>query len=399
MTTKKILFYLFISLFLFSCNQTKKEEIAKPTGVIMAYYVAEKEYQPEKLPLDKLTHIIFSFTEVLDGEMKFKNESSSEKLHQLVAQKTNHPHIKVMIACGGWGGCEGFSGMAGTVESRKKFVDSTIKFINEYDLDGVDIDWEYPGLRGAGNPHGPQDTKNFTSLMKELREAMDATGEKLVLTFASAGWERYYDYIETLEVMKYADYMNIMTYDLIGGNSPVTAHHTNLGWVTMDDLEGTAMMEMINEMEERRKEQGIKFNPRSAEYIVDYCLKLGVKPEQIVIGGAFYGRAWKGVPPENNGLYQPNKGVYKGWAAYRNIRDKYENKNGFIRYWDTVAKAPYLYNATDSVFISYDDTASVKLKARYAIDNKLGGMMFWELGNDTKEENSLLDAIYEETAK
>ena len=67
------------------------------------------------------------------------------------------------------------------------------------------------------------------------------------------------------------------------------------------------------------------------------------------------------------------------------------------RYWDEVAEAPYLYNPTDSIFFSYDDTASVKLKTQYAIEEDLGGIMFWELGNDTKEENSLVDAIYEAT--
>ncbi len=400
MITKKVLFIYSVLIFSCSCTSpVQKMEAVEPKGVIMAYYVAEKDYQPEKLPLDKLTHIIFSFTEVLDGEMKFKHESSSEKLHQLVAQKENHPHLKVMIACGGWGGCEGFSEMAETKESRKKFVDSTIDFIEEYKLDGVDIDWEYPGLPGAGNPHGPQDTPNFTSLMKELREAMNATGKKLTLTFASAGWERYYDHIETLEVMNYVDFMNIMTYDFIGGTSPVTAHHTNLGWIKREDLEGTALMDMIRKYQQKMKEKEMNWNPRSAEYIIDYCMKLGVKPGQIVIGGAFYGRAWKGVNPENNGLYQPNKGVHTGWVAYQNIRENYENKNGFVRYWDPVAKAPYLYSATDSVFISYDDTVSVKLKARYAIESKLGGIMFWQLGNDTKEENSLLDAIYDEMTK
>ena len=119
------------------------------------------------------------------------------------------------------------------------------------------------------------------------------------------------------------------------------------------------------------------------------------KPDQIVIGAAFYGRAWKGVTPEQNGLYQRNGGSYIGWSAYHQIREKFEEKNGFIRYWDEVAKAPYLFNSTDSIFVSYDDTASVKLKTKYAIDNNLGGIMFWELGNDTKEDNSLLDAIFE----
>ena len=75
-----------------------------------------------------------------------------------------------------------------------------------------------------------------------------------------------------------------------------------------------------------------------------------------------------------------------------------EDKIGYGRYWDTLAKAPYLYSAGDSVFITYDDTMSVKLKTRYVIDNGLGGIMFWQLGADAAEDG-LVDAIYSEKIK
>ena len=357
----------------------------------MAYYVPSNNYPLENIPFEKLTHIIFSFTEVIDNQMKFKNESFSQKLKDLVAYKKEYPHLKVMIACGGWGGCAGFSDMANDPKLRQGFVNSTIDFITEYNLDGTDMDWEYPGMRGAGNTFRKEDTQNFTALMKELREGLDATGKEMTLTFASAGWERYYNHIETLEVMKYANYMNVMTYDLAGGSTPYTAHHTNLGAFSFEDIKGTPALEILNKSKRKR-------NPRSAESIVDFCKDLGVKPEQIVIGGAFYGRGWKGVGPENNGLYQKNNGVWKGWAQYANIRDKYESKGGFVRYWDSIAKAPYLYNATDSLFISYDDPESVQLKTKYVKENGLGGIMFWQLTNDT-QQNGLLDAIYEEAIK
>ena len=356
--------------------------------VIMAYYVASRDnYHPEQLPLDQLTHIIFSFTQVVENEMKFRYEQSAEKLLLLSQQKKKHPHLKVMIACGGWGGSGGFSGMASSAQNRKKFVDSAIEFIRHYNLDGLDIDWEYPGMLGAGNPYLPEDRENFTALMRELRAAMDASDRDLTLTFASAGWKQYYDHIELGEVMKYANYMNVMTYDLVSGGSPYTGHHTNLGWIKPENLSGT-------EAEKVSREKNRPLDPRSAEQIITYCMNQGVDPGQIVIGAAFYGRAWKGVPPENNGLYQKNEGVWIGWAPYADIREKYEEKNGFTRYWDPIAKAPYLYNHTDSIFISFEDTVSVRLKTEYALKNELGGIMFWELGLDTKDYD-LLGTIYE----
>jgi chitinase len=383
--SKFVIVFIF-PLILFSCKEKESESLA-----VMAYYVPSDNYALEEIPFDKLSHIIFSFTEVIDNKMKFKREGSAQKLKDLVAYKKQYPDLKVMIACGGWGGCAGFSDMVTDPELRKGFVQSTIDFIQEYDLDGTDMDWEYPGMKGAGNKFREEDTENFTALMKELREAMDATGKNLILTFASAGWERYYDHIETLEVMKYANYMNIMTYDLVGGGTPFTAHHTNLGWVKEVDVKDTPAYKLS-------AERKWDYKPRSAKSIVDFCIRLGVKPEQIVIGGAFYGRGWKGVPPENNGLYQLNKGVWKGWAQYGNIHEKYENKGGFIRYWDTKAEAPYLYNVTDSLFISYDDSESLTLKTEYAKEAGLGGIMFWQLTNDTKDY-ILLDAIYQESKR
>ncbi|MEN8117641.1 MAG: glycoside hydrolase family 18 protein [Bacteroidota bacterium] len=381
---------LILVLSVFSCRQEKSEKISTDDFLvnIMAYYVPEKDYHPEQLPLERLTHIIFSFSNVIDGEMKFRNEESGNKLQQLVAQKQNYPDLKVMIACGGWG-ADGFSDAVYTEESRASFISSIIAFIEKYKLDGVDIDWEYPAIPAAGTKARPDDKQNFTALMKGLREELDKLDRPQTLTFASAGWKRYYNNVEMVEVLKYADYMNVMTYDQVGANNPFTAHHTALGNVEPEDIADTPLGKNM-------KERGMATGPQSVERIIDYCIAEGANPKQLVIGAAFYGRAWKGVHPEDNGLYQKNGGPYIGWSAYQQIRQEFENKNGFTRHWDELAKAPYLFNPVDSIFISYDDTASVKLKTRYSIENNLGGIMFWQLGNDTKEENSLLDAIYEE---
>ena len=390
MRTLRSTFYFTVIVILFAGFVIRKSDNPDQINV-MGYYMAPRDnYQPQNLPLDKLTHIIFSFTEVIDNEMKFRNFASGEKLTLLVDQKANHPDLKVMIACGGWGGSGGFSDMAATSENRKIFVESAVKFIEEYDLDGLDMDWEYPGMYGAGNPYKPEDRENFTSLMKELRQAMDATGKELVLTFASAGWKNYYNYVELDEVMKYADYMNIMTYDNVGGGTPYTAHHTNLGWVKPEHVKNTPA-ESITE------ERGYELDPRSAEKIINFCINKGVDPKQIVIGGAFYGKGWKGVPPDNNGLYQSHIGGIRV-GSYSTIIKEYENKNGYVKHWDPIAKAPYLYNKEKKEFITYEDKESIKLKTEYAIENGLGGIMFWQLRSDA-EKDGLLDAIYEVVSK
>ncbi|WP_236778595.1 glycoside hydrolase family 18 protein [Algoriphagus sanaruensis] len=368
-----------------------------PGPVVMAYYVPERDYQPEKIPVEKLTHIIFSFTNVIDGEMKFrKPEEAGPKLEALVKQKERNPDLKVMIACGGWG-ADGFSDMALTAESRTKFIQSARSFIERYQLDGMDMDWEYPGISGAGTMARPEDTQNFTALMKGLRQMLDTFESPKILTFASAGWERYYDFIEVEEVMNYANFMNIMTYDQVTGVSIYTGHHTPLGRASQEDLAGTPFQSHLDSLYLAKEE--IDTEPHSVEKIVDFLIKKGVKPAQMIIGSAFYGRVWKGVPDDHQGLYQKSKGIHIGWYAYHEIRSKYELDSSFVRYWDEHAKAPYMYQASNGLFVSYDDTVSVALKTRYAIDMQLGGIMFWELGNDTKEPGSLLDAIYKEAKK
>nr|WP_299170326.1 glycoside hydrolase family 18 protein [uncultured Allomuricauda sp.] len=392
-------FYISIFvLFLFTSFTNISEKQKQPPFAVMAYYVPEKNYNPELLPLDQLTHIIFSFTKVIDGEMKFNNEKNGEKLQQLVAQRKNHPHLKVMIACGGWG-ADGFSDMSHTSENRKKFVESVIEFNKKHDLDGIDIDWEYPAIPAADTGARPEDKQNFTLLMKELREALDALDRKQTLTFASAGWKRYYKNIEIGEVMKYADYMNVMTYDQIGSSAPFTGHHTALGLIQEKDVVDTPAWKYVEERRKASEQDRGAYQPQSAEKIVAFCMEKGVKREQIIIGAAFYGRAWKGVSPENNGLYQMNSGAHIGWSTYNQIRAEFEPDKNYKRYWDPIAKAPYLYNAQDSIFISYDDSTSVRLKTEFALKKELGGIMFWQLGNDTKEKNSLLKSIYDASIK
>ncbi len=393
---RKSIVFLFILGFVFSCGRqpVSKESVKDLPITIMAYYFPRGNFQAEALPLDKLTHIIYSFTKVINGEMKFRNEASGENLKQLVTQKQDHPHLKVMVACGGWG-ADGFSDAVYSEENRQKFIASIIDFIEKYQLDGLDMDWEYPTIPAEGTKARPEDKENFTAFMKELRTELNKIERPQILTFAAAGWEGYFDNVEFVEVLKYADFMNLMTYDQAGGGNKFTAHHTALGKRTLEDINETPLGAAMQEQNKNRAESERLWAPQSAESIVEFCIENGAKPEQLVIGGAFYGKGWKGVPPDDNGLYQPNRGPIGGGTNYSSLLADYENKNGFEKFWDPIAKAPFLYNKTDSIFITYDDTESVSLKARFAKQKKLGGIMFWQLGGDS-QENDLVNAIYNE---
>ena len=64
----------------------------------------------------------------------------------------------------------------------------------------------------------------------------------------------------------------------------------------------------------------------------------------------------------------------------------------FEVFWDKTSKALYRYHRAKKLFATHDDERSLALKTQYAVDQKLNGVMFWELSLD-KPKDGLLDAI------
>jgi chitinase len=119
-------------------------------------------------------------------------------------------------------------------------------------------------------------------------------------------------------------------------------------------------------------------------------MRAGVPREKIVIGAAFYSRVWHQVPDRNHGLHQM-AGTTGGYGPdFTTLAAEYINKNGYTRYWDEEARAPYLFNGQS--LISYDDEESIHHKCSYVKDQQLAGVMFWEYSCDTTHR--LLGAIY-----
>ena len=79
----------------------------------------------------------------------------------LAALRREHPSLTVLVSVGGWLWSTHFSDVSLTKESRRVFIESAIEFLKLYDLDGLDVDWEYPGLVGAGNPSGAKTNRTL----------------------------------------------------------------------------------------------------------------------------------------------------------------------------------------------------------------------------------------------
>jgi chitinase len=118
----------------------------------------------------------------------------------------------------------------------------------------------------------------------------------------------------------------------------------------------------------------------------------GVPARKLVIGAAFYGREFAGVQARHRGLYQ-GYDHFQGTLPWPQLKADYIGKQGYVRYWDATAQAPWLWNAGTRSFISYDDPQSIAAKTAFVKAHHLGGVMYWEQSLDPSDE--LLDAIWQ----
>jgi chitinase len=341
-------------------------------AIIGYIYSPNRPLIADNVAAEKLTHINYAFANIKDGLMVEGFAGDAENYRILNGLKERNPKLKILVSVGGWTWSGGFSDMALTPQSRKRFIDSAVAFLERHKLDGLDVDWEYPGQKGLNNTNRPGDKGNCTALMAEARAALDAAGKaagkRYLLTMATGANDAWIEHTEMDKLQASLDFVNIMTYDMAGDWNPTTAHHASLFTNPANSAGGSCA--------------------RSA----DRFQAAGVPAKKIVLGTPFYGKTWGEVPPAENGLHQPGKRLTERLSAnFRDIKTNLEGKGGFVRYWDDAAKAPFLYNAEKRIFITYEDEESIDLKARYVKERGLGGIMFWEYNGDY--EGRLLDAI------
>ena len=315
--------------------------------------------------------INLAFGHIVNGCVYYAPDCVSEEFKRI---RKENAECKLVLSVGGWG-AGGFSEAAADEEGREKFALTAVEIIRHYGLDGLDIDWEYPCISTAGIAATYDDRENFTKLIKTSREIMDKElGKDKMLTIAAGAGEYFINSTNMREVEKYLDYVQLMTYDLRGGYHIITGHHTNL----LDD-----------------KKDILQASAKKAAACFENA---GVPRDKLILGAAYYSRMWKGVPDRENGLHQMAETTGGYGPSYGELVKDYINKNGYKRYFDEEARAPWLFNG--DTFISYDDEESCKEKAEYVVNNGLGGIMFWEYRLDetrtlTEVMRKALDKNYE----
>ena len=321
----------------------------------------------------KLTHVNYAFGHVKDGRIVLDGKEAPAHLAQLQSLKASNPKLKILLSVGGWG-ADGFSDAALTDESRAAFAESGVELVKRFALDGIDLDWEYPGQPGPGIKFRAEDKQNFTLMLKALRERLDAlsdergrrAGDRCLLTIASADRE-YFDHTEMDVLHVYLDYINVMCYDFFNSLTSVTGHHAGL-----------------------YKSEGAAPDSRWTEASVNQHLAAGIPARKLVVGVAFYGRSFIA-----GSATQPLNTPYEKYVnapSFHDLREKSINKNGYERRWDDAAQAPYLWNPQTRGLVTYDDEQSLREKVKFIQRLSLGGAMYWEHAHDPDEV--LLDVLY-----
>ena len=356
---------LLAGLFLYACKGEKELKETSGKKVVIGYVPGFRgDLGDLKIDAKMLTHINYAFVDVKDSMAWLTNLATDTiNFRKLNALKKDNPNLRIMISIGGWGWSENFSDAVLTPNSRKKFAETSATIVEQNNLDGVDIDWEYPGFKGEDNVFRPEDRENFTLMFKALREALDKlsakTGRTYQLTTAVPEFTEFLAKTDMGKAVEYIDYINLMLYDFNVSADDTVGHHSNL--YHSANFKG------------RAGHRGI------AEYVA-----AGVPVQKLVMGIPFYGRSWIVKTIDNRGINRAADSVVRA-GGYTFIKDSLLQRPGFVRHWDDDAKAPYLFNEQTRQLVVYDDEESVKIKCEYVKENNLAGVMFWQYASDPKE--------------
>jgi chitinase len=334
-----------------------------PARVVIGYvFPRDGRIDPAGIAAEKLTHVNYAFANVVKGEVVEGSKHDAANLRALTSLRRRRPDLKILTSVGGWIWSGGFSDAVLTPKARERFVKSIVAFVRRHDLDGIDIDWEYPGLPGNGNTHRPEDKPNFTAVMAGTRAAFDResakTGRHYLLTFAAGTNAEFLEHVELEKLQASVDFVNLMAYDFREGGDRLAGHHANLYPNPADDKH------------------------LSTDGAVRAFLAAGAPASKLVVGVPFYGHGWSAVEEKDHGLYQPGKPL-SGMELHYGTLAGLVGREGWARYWDEQAQAPFLWNAERRAFVTYDDPESLAIKCRYIREHGLAGAMFWEYYADS----------------
>lgn len=356
------------------------------------------------------TDIAFSAQDSVNGRADDPATTFHGNFHQIAELKRLHPRLKVLISLEGR--ASDFAADAQPAQ-REAFVRSCVDIFLRGHLassgnvpatipdqprlfDGIDLDWEYPG---------PDNAANFLALLTEFRHQMDALRPGLRLTVAVGPSPRMYPGVDMTAVSRLVDQVGIMNYDYSGPWSHVTGFLAPLyAPLGVPGARGGSVEASI----------------------ADYK-QAGIPASRLLLGLPFYGYGWNAVPATRDGLFQPGQGI-RGDRPYPYFESLLSPAtvpspphpveppaatpptlkptsaalpprettpapppHPYVRHRDPTSHAPWLFDG--QTFWTFEDPISIGYKAEFAAAQHLGGVMAWELSEDSPSA-SLIKAAH-----
>jgi len=342
-------------------------------GTWANYRPSRGKFTPENVDPSLCTHLIYSFVGLdettssvksLDTWMDLEENYALGGFKKTVDMKLKYPHLKVSVAIGGWNeGSKKYSDMAKSPVKRRRFVRSALQFVMKHQFDGLDLDWEYPAKRGGL----PEDKDNFILLLADLYRVFNKNNLLLTAAIGATGQTIDVSY-DLARMYSYLDYVHVMCYDYHGKWDKYTGHNAPL---------------------HTRPQDSHRDQTYSLAYTFAYMKELGAVPEKTVLGVPFYGRSFKLLIPSENNIGASTKddafqGPYTredGFLGYNEVCEEQMNKKHPWTYkWEEHVEAPYMYRGER--WVSFDDVKSLELKANFAYDEDLAGVMIWSIDTD-----------------
>ncbi|KAF9681296.1 hypothetical protein SADUNF_Sadunf06G0211000 [Salix dunnii] len=330
-------------------------------GIKGAYWPSFDGFEASSIDTSYFTHIFYAF--LIPDPVTFKlnvTPFDQQKIPGFIENlRARNPPVKTLLSMGGgWSDSIAliFANLSGTQETRKVFIDSTIEVARTYGFDGLDLDWEFPA--------NDQEMIYLALLFKEWHEALvheaSASGKpRLLLTaavyyssqFTTYGLPRSYP---AVSINKYVDWINPMCYDYHG---------------TWENFTGpnAALYDQDSNL--------------STSYGIGSWIQAGVSPKKLVIGLPLYGRTWKLLDPNVNGIgaRTVGEGPGDGILDYYQVLEFNKENNAIVNFdGQTVS----YYSYAGGFWVGYDDSITIDWKVQFARSRGLGGYFFWALGQD-----------------
>ncbi|PIA14371.1 hypothetical protein COEREDRAFT_88761 [Coemansia reversa NRRL 1564] len=393
------MFFCTIHMFIFAWFLLVMAILTLGEPIFVGYYSLWRQDENKNVDLSKYTHINLSFAiPEEDGSIKFNEKVSIPDIVKHIHSKGP----KALVSVGGWTGSKRFSTIVADKTKKEKFISEITELVKTNKLDGIDIDWEYPGQIGlhCNDIDYENDAPNFLNFLKQLRKEFNNEfgKDKKLITLAvppEPFFKNKKPFKKIGKISKQVDYASIMLFDIQAGGSMTTGPNAPL-----------------------KNELGL-----GHQYSVDSAIESWTSAkwpaEKLVIGLSFYGRsltALEKMSNDNKGkgnMYQPKErkipqgdwedvnekadsacgvlGGYTGIWTYKHLRQSIltgpekANKD-WTRNWDTASKTPWLFNPGNKTFITYDDPPSIANKVKFAAEKGLAGAMAWAIDKDYKGE-------------